>query len=59
MLTDEQKQGIRLLIKANPSPEYMAQLAEDDEYALAQLAENLPEIRRQTANLMVADREQV
>ena len=39
MLTDAQKAAIRLLIRDNPDPRYMAHLANDDTFAIKEIGE--------------------
>jgi hypothetical protein len=46
MLNETQKQIIRLLIEVNPKAEYMAQLASDDVFALAEIESKTAELIR-------------
>lgn len=42
MLTDIQKEQLRLVIQQNPDPSYMAQLSASDDFALSELATQVP-----------------
>lgn len=55
MLTENEKQIIRLLIEAKPQADYMQQLAADDDFAKEAIRVNVPILLEQVNNQIAHD----
>lgn len=55
MLSDNEKKAIRILIAANPRPEYMEQISNDDDFARNEIKNNATIIIEQYQRENTAD----
>jgi len=58
MLTNEQKQAIRLLIERKPQSDYMQQLAASDQFAISEIQINAPKILAEKNEAVINNRNQ-